>query len=103
MKTTDITVYTHTLAEKVVFNGAANKAMGVMVTNVLAPGAPFFLAASKEVIVSAGAFQSPQLLMVSGVGPKETLQAQGITVLKDLPGVGQNLWDQVRILSLFRK
>lgn len=52
------------------------------------------LNARKEIIISAGAFQSPQLLMVSGIGPRETLQGLGIPVLKDLPGVGQNLYDQ---------
>ena len=51
------------------------------------------LKANKEVIVSAGAFQSPQLLMVSGVGPSSTLQQYGIKVVSDLAGVGQNMWD----------
>ena len=37
-------------------------------------------------------FKSPQLLMVSGIGPAETLQKQGVQVLSDLSGVGQNLW-----------
>jgi choline dehydrogenase len=47
------------------------------------------LSASKEVIVSAGAFQSPQLLMVSGIGPRDQLEAHDITVLADRPGVGK--------------
>jgi choline dehydrogenase len=41
------------------------------------------------VIVSAGAFQSPQLLMVSGIGPRDQLEAHDITVLADRPGVGK--------------
>lgn len=53
------------------------------------------LSASKEVILSAGAFQSPQLLMVSGVGPASTLKAYNIPVVADLPGVGQNMWDHI--------
>ncbi|KAL8967475.1 MAG: hypothetical protein Q9183_002901 [Haloplaca sp. 2 TL-2023] len=52
------------------------------------------LTARREVILSAGVFRSPQLLMLSGVGPHRQLEAQGIPVLKDLPGVGQNMWDQ---------
>ncbi|MEM7798463.1 MAG: GMC family oxidoreductase N-terminal domain-containing protein [Chloroflexota bacterium] len=48
---------------------------------------------SKEVIVSGGAINSPQLLMLSGVGPKADLEALGIDVVMDLPGVGQNLQD----------
>lgn len=49
--------------------------------------------ASKEVIVSASALRTPQLLMLSGVGPAHVLHQHNITVVKDLPGVGQNLQD----------
>ena len=51
--------------------------------------------ASKEVIVSAGAFRSPQLLMLSGIGDPEVLKKQGIEVKLALPGVGQNLQDHL--------
>lgn len=47
----------------------------------------------REVLLSAGALQSPQLLMLSGIGPGAHLQAMGITVQKDLPGVGAHLHD----------
>lgn len=58
--------------------------------------------AAKEVIVSAGALQSPKLLMLSGIGPAAHLLEKGITVLKDLPGVGQNLQDHLQ-LSIINK
>ncbi len=48
---------------------------------------------SKEVIVSAGAINSPQLLMLSGIGPKDHLSEHGIDSVMDLPGVGENLQD----------
>ncbi len=51
--------------------------------------------AKREVIVSAGALQSPQLLMLSGIGEGARLQALGIPVAHDLPGVGRNLRDHV--------
>ncbi|MFD2573709.1 GMC family oxidoreductase [Spirosoma soli] len=51
--------------------------------------------ARKEVILSAGAFQSPQLLMLSGIGPADELRALDITLKKELPGVGQNLQDHL--------
>ncbi|KAL9074898.1 MAG: hypothetical protein Q9161_002037 [Pseudevernia consocians] len=49
--------------------------------------------ARKEVILSAGAFQSPQLLMVSGIGPSHTMKQYNISLISHLPGVGQNMWD----------
>jgi choline dehydrogenase-like flavoprotein len=51
--------------------------------------------ASREVIVSCGTIDSPKLLMLSGIGPAATLQAQGIHVYRDIPGVGQNLQDHL--------
>ncbi|MFN4144519.1 MAG: GMC family oxidoreductase [Runella sp.] len=51
--------------------------------------------ATREVILSAGAFCSPQILMLSGVGDSETLKKFGITTKKHLPGVGQNLQDHL--------
>ncbi|CAL4161448.1 unnamed protein product, partial [Meganyctiphanes norvegica] len=53
-----------------------------------------------EVIVSAGAINSPQVLMLSGVGPKKHLQQHGISVVVDLPGVGQNLQDHPAVATL---
>ncbi|USW54083.1 Putative glucose-methanol-choline oxidoreductase, FAD/NAD(P)-binding domain superfamily [Septoria linicola] len=84
-------IFTHSLAQQVLFD--QNKtATGVVVKSGPSPQS-FVLSAKEEVIVSAGAFQSPQLLMVSGVGPAELLQEHNITVIADRPGVGQNMWD----------
>lgn len=54
---------------------------------------PFTISASKEVIVSAGIFQSPQLLQVSGVGPARLLSQHGIKAFSDRPGVGHGMQD----------
>lgn len=84
----NLIVYTQSLATKIIFD--SNKvATGVEVNTA---GKVYTLSASKEVIVSAGAFQSPQLLMVSGVGPQSTLSQYNIPVVADRPGVGQNMW-----------
>lgn len=56
-------------------------------------GRPTRIAARREVIVSAGAINTPQLLMLSGIGPAEHLAEHGITVRVDSPGVGENLQD----------
>lgn len=65
-------------------------AVGVLVWR---DGQEITLRARREVIVCAGAFGSPQLLMASGVGPADALRALGIDVVHDLPGVGANLQD----------
>ena len=56
--------------------------------------------ARKEVVLSAGAFGSPQLLMLSGIGPAEHLRAHGIAPVLDLPGVGQNLHDHPDVVMV---
>jgi len=58
------------------------------------------LTARREVILSAGALQSPQLLLLSGVGPGAHLQALGIPVLSDLHGVGQHLHDHIDVVQV---
>ncbi|EMC92904.1 hypothetical protein BAUCODRAFT_569073 [Baudoinia panamericana UAMH 10762] len=87
-KTQRLTVFTHTMAKQIIFHGTT--ATGVRAE---AAGVPFVLSANKEVILSAGAFQSPQLLMVSGVGPADTLIQFDIHVIANRSGVGQNMWD----------
>jgi len=88
LESTSLTVYQSTLAKKVLFD-SEKTANGVLVES---GGVQYVLSARKEVIVSAGAFQSPQLLMVSGVGPKASLEKHSIPVVADRPGVGQNMW-----------
>ncbi|WP_028671581.1 GMC family oxidoreductase [Saccharospirillum impatiens] len=58
--------------------------------------------ARSEVVLSAGAIGSPQLLQVSGIGPAIVSQSHGIDVVKDLPGVGENLQDHLQIRSVYR-
>lgn len=56
----------------------------------------------KEVILSAGTLQSPQLLMLSGIGPREALAKHGIPILHSLPGVGNNLQDHIDYVTCYR-
>uniref|UniRef100_A0A093V2L0 Versicolorin B synthase n=1 Tax=Talaromyces marneffei PM1 TaxID=1077442 RepID=A0A093V2L0_TALMA len=90
-----LTVYKSSLAQKILFD--SNKtAIGVQVSAAGFFGTPsinFTLTARKEVILSAGAFQSPQLLMISGIGPCAELAAFNIPCISNLTGVGQNMQD----------
>src|SRR5258708_15426190 len=58
--------------------------------------------AAREVILSAGSLQSPQLLQLSGIGPAQLLRRHGIDVVHDLPGVGQNLQDHLQFRLMYR-
>ena len=86
-----LTVYPSTMAKRILFDDG-NRATGVEVDFM---GLTYELSVRKEVIVSAGSFQSPQLLMVSGIGPSEKLAPHGINVRVELSGVGENMWDHV--------
>ncbi|KAJ5836422.1 Glucose-methanol-choline oxidoreductase [Penicillium robsamsonii] len=94
-----LTTYENTLAKKVVFD-EKKKAIGVQVKGPL--GNTITLSASEEVILSAGAFHSPQLLMVSGIGPVDELKEHGIDIIACRPGVGQNMWDHTFFAPSYR-
>lgn len=65
---------------------------------ILRKGREETIEASREVILSAGALQSPQLLMLSGIGPREELERHGIPVRHEMPGVGENLQDHLDVI-----
>ncbi len=58
--------------------------------------------ASREVILSAGAFGSPQIMLLSGIGPKDKLEPHGISQVHDLSGVGENLQDHIDYVMSYR-
>ncbi|RAL59916.1 hypothetical protein DID88_000543 [Monilinia fructigena] len=90
-KRTNLKVYSATMAQKVLFD-SSKRATGVRVETL---GFQYTIHAQNEVIMSAGAFQSPQLLMLSGIGPRETLDKWNIPAVSVLEGVGQNMWDHI--------
>lgn len=86
----NLSVRTHAQATRVLVEGT--RAVGV---EWLENGALHQARASREVILSGGAVNSPQMLMLSGIGPADQLRTHGIAVFADLPGVGQNLQDHM--------
>ena len=88
MNRKNLTVLTHATAIRLLLEN--DKAIGV---EYLRSGRMETAYAANEVILSGGAINSPQLLLLSGIGPAEHLKEHGIDVLHDLPGVGANLHD----------
>lgn len=87
-----LTAYLETHVDKIIFD-ESNTATAVQVSDL--DLISYKISASREVILSAGALHSPQLLMLSGIGPADVLQQYNIDVIADRPGVGQNLTDHV--------
>ena len=83
----NLTIKANCMIHRILFEGT--KAVGVEIES----GGERFKVYGEEIILSAGAINSPQLLMLSGVGPKAHLEELGIPVVRDVPGVGQNLRD----------
>jgi choline dehydrogenase len=90
----NLTIQTDALAGRVVI--ANGRATGV---DFAVRGQRQTAQAAREIIVCGGAYNSPHLLMLSGVGPADELRALGIDVVHDLPGVGRNLSDHPNILN----
>ena len=86
----NLTVMTGTRALRVMLDG--RRATGLLARR---GGRETALRARREVVLSLGAFGSPQVLMLSGIGPEAELRAHGLPVMHDLPGVGQNLQDHL--------
>jgi choline dehydrogenase len=90
-------VETSALAERIMFEG--RRAVGVAYRTA---GIPRTARARKEVLISSGAFNSPQLLQLSGVGPADLLRQHGIEVVLDAPGVGNDLQDHMQVRVVMR-
>ncbi|MXN78035.1 choline dehydrogenase [Burkholderia sp. 4701] len=93
----NLTVETHAQVRRILFEG--RRAVGV---EVLQNGTVRTLRARREVLLAAGAFQTPQLLMLSGVGPMHELARVGIQTVQHLPGVGRNLQDHPDFIFGYR-
>ena len=93
----NLRVETSALAQRILFDG--RRAAGVEYRQ---GGALRIARARREVLVSSGAYNSPQLLQLSGVGPAELLKSHGIGVVLDAPGVGNDLQDHMQVRLVMR-
>ena len=93
----NLTISTRTYATRLLVEH--ERVVGV---DCIREGVPQRIAAQREVILSCGAIGSPQLLLLSGIGPAADLKALGIPVVQDMPGVGQNLQDHLGIVLTYR-
>ncbi|CAG2153851.1 Oxygen-dependent choline dehydrogenase [Cupriavidus yeoncheonensis] len=94
----NLTVQTEALATKILFEGKT--AVGLQ---YLRRGDLHTLRARREVILTSGAYNSPQLLMLSGIGHADALRQHGIATVQHLPGVGENLQDHLSIPLNYRR
>lgn len=88
----NLTILTDALVKRIVIKNG--RAIGVECYHT---EADVVYAARRDIILSAGVYRSPQLLMLSGIGPAEHLRSVGITVIRDAPAVGQNLCDHQKM------
>ncbi|MEO0462301.1 MAG: GMC family oxidoreductase N-terminal domain-containing protein [Pseudomonadota bacterium] len=94
----NVSIRTNTLVEQLVIEGG--RVTGVRVRRGSKPGSGTeMLYAKRGVILSAGAFNSPQIMMLSGIGPADHLKAHGIDVVLDRPAVGSHLQDHIDYVS----
>lgn len=93
----NLTISERTLALRIVFEGT--RAVGVEVEQY---GQRRIVRARREVILCAGALESPKLLLLSGVGPERALDQHGIKLVHDMQGVGKNLHDHPNVALFFR-
>ena len=96
-KRANLKVELNALATRILFEG--RRAVGIEYRQGAATRTAY---ADGEVILSGGAFNSPQLLQLSGVGPADLLRSHGIAVLADMPGVGSDLQDHLQVRMQFR-
>ncbi|KAF2754977.1 alcohol oxidase [Pseudovirgaria hyperparasitica] len=101
-KRENITIMTDVTVDKIVVESQGDGLRATAVDLVAENGTRSRVGASKEVIVSAGAYCSPAILLRSGIGAKDELEKLGIECVADLPGVGRNLMDHILTFQFYQ-
>ncbi len=101
-KRENLTIWTEAQVEKLTLETAADGKLRCVGVKVHRKGRSIDLRAAREVVLSAGAINSPQILQLSGIGPAALLKEHGIDVVLDQPYVGENLQDHLQIRAVFK-
>ena len=97
----NLTIWTEAQAQKLTWSTADNGQPRCSGLSLSRAGQTVQVTANREVILSAGAINSPQILQLSGIGPADLLRSHGIEVIRDAP-VGENLQDHLQIRAVFK-
>ena len=97
----NLTIWTEAQAQKLTWSTADNGQPRCTGLSLSRAGQTVQVTANREVILSAGAINSPQILQLSGIGPADLLRSHGIEVIRDAP-VGENLQDHLQIRAVFK-
>jgi choline dehydrogenase len=98
----NLIVWTHAMTERLLFERQPNGVLRCSGATLIHEGQRVRVRAASDVILSAGAIGTPQLLQLSGIGPAPLLREHGVEVLLDSPGVGANLQDHLQIRPVFK-
>jgi len=98
----NLTIWTESQVERLIFEDSGSEQPRCAGAVVRRGGDAMTVRVNREVILSAGAIGSPQILQLSGIGPAELLEQHDIQVVVDAPGVGENLQDHLQIRAVFK-
>ncbi|MEX1167567.1 MAG: GMC oxidoreductase, partial [Hydrogenophaga sp.] len=98
----NLTVWTETRVQNLTFEQDAQRGLYCTGAVLLREGISLKVHAARETVLSAGSVNTPQILQLSGIGPAALLREHGLEVVRDLPGVGDNLQDHLQIRTVFK-
>jgi choline dehydrogenase len=98
----NLTIWTHSQVKRLTIGRDADGSLRCTGADIVRNGEMVSVEATREVVLSAGAIGSPQILQLSGIGPAPLLKKVGVDVIQDTPGVGANLQDHLQIRAVYK-
>ena len=98
----NLTIWTHSQVKRLTIGRDADGSLRCTGADIVRNGEMVSVEATREVVLSAGAIGSPQILQLSGIGPASLLKKVGVDVIQDAPGVGANLQDHLQIRAVYK-